>query len=248
MAKIAWVLIALALSGSGAAGQGPTDVQLAWTGKEVQIAKGQPLYAELFVFDAQKNTVSVADGPEFRIVGGYPVPVRMTSIGPGFGGTISAVYQDVVFSLGGVPAANRVIDLGVVAVNKDLRYDVRLVGTGEASLFVDKTHVVYPGASRNIAEGGPFATLAVKVERAANDQAKPIPVGGVSVTVKTPSGGIFSSKTDPRGEARVLLRGLTGRICSLTATGTSLSPSPLPLPVVGAREGLVEYQVNLRAQ
>jgi hypothetical protein len=157
---------------------------------------------------------------------------------------MTAVYEDVIFALDAVPAPNRVLRLGVVLVRQDFRYDTQIVAKDETRVFVDKTHTVYPGTSRNILGGGPFATLVFKVSGAGGTA----PATGVSLAIKTPSGEVFSGTTDASGEATIQVRGLTDRTCTLTAAGDQIAPSPLPLPLVGAREGLVEYQIKLQAR
>jgi hypothetical protein len=220
--------------------ENPTPVPLSWSGGELRV-KSAPFYVESFVFDPKQNRADVPSGTQFDIAGGYPVPIRILSMGFGFqGGTITPVYQNVALTLDAVPREERVLDFGVIQVSPGIKYHVHLIAGDETSLFVDAAHTVYPGPSRDVRPGGPFATLRVKADKTTG------PVPNVRVLVKERTGVTFTATTDVSGEAVLPIWELNDRFCTLSLSG--FDSIPLPLPVVAAGEGLVEYAVGLRAK
>ncbi len=207
------------------------------------------LYAETFVFDKEKGIAQAAAGTEINIVGGYPVPIRLMSMGADFSGTISAVYQNVIFECGKLEPDSQIFTLAAALVQKNFRYNMKIDPGSQNEVFISSAYHVFSGRTVSPQADAPFVQLQITTTEKDKGSKEETPIADVVLDLERPDRGTITAVTDAEGMAHVSLSCAHEDLLWIQAThpkGELILRHPLPISLRGATDGLVIYEIPIR--
>ncbi len=207
-----------------------------------------PLYGESFVFDEEKGNAAVAAGAELNIVGGYPVPIRITSMGHNFSGSFSPVYENVLFECDRIPSESRLFYLASVDVHKGFSYDARIKADQSDSFFISSEHHVFRDREPSPQADAPFIEIVFTATQANGNNTDDSPLADVAVEIERDGQQSVTATTDAAGIARISLDCVHEDLLGFRAThpeGNPVLEYPLPISLRAASAGLVVYEITI---
>jgi hypothetical protein len=232
---------------SGGVKPEPTTIALSATETGEKRVNGKaPLYTETFVFDEKKGVASVPEGKELKVVGGYPVPVVLMSMGYNFSGTFSAVYKNVILNCALLPKEHRVILLARVDVQKGFGYDAKIDSDGCTDIFVSTDHGVFPGKGVLSKDREATVDFVVTAKERGQDEEKGKLLEQAIVSIERESGQRIGGSTDAKGVLKLTLSDLKESLVWLEVGHRQKERAvryPIPITLRGGRTGLVIYDI-----